>query len=112
MNQEIWSKTVVVDASLADGEAPFCLEYCMIESDIKLAEGAIGALFYGVRIIKRDMQGVALECAEQADLFVSESACRGFLDLLIYGMVTPVSLEDVTEDWRGSLEPIPLSMGA
>lgn len=112
MNQEIWSKTVIVDASLIGEEAPFYLEYAMIESDVALTAGAIGALFYGVRIVKRDMQGQVLERAQQAELCVSEAACRGFLDLLIHGLVTPVSLEDVTEDWRGNLEQIPLSMGA
>lgn len=113
MSQEIWSKTVVVDTSMLDGEdASFCLEYCMTESDITLSEGAIGALFYGVQIVKRDMEGNELESARQADLFASEPACRGFLDLLVHGMVTPVTLEDVAEDLRGSLEGMPLQIGA
>lgn len=113
MKTEKLYKTAVVDAAnLEEGETPFCLDYFVVESDVQLSASGFDALFYGVSVVKRTMDGQHMEHACQTDMFVSESDCKAFLDLLARNTVTPATLEDVVKDWRGSLVQYSLSLGA
>ncbi len=114
MKLETLYRTITVDGVDVTGEdAPFCLDYYIVESDLHLLEGVIGALFYGVRVEKRAVDSQTVwETAQQEDLFVSEADVKAFVDLLARNTVTPTTLEDIVEDWRGSLQSMPLSLGA
>ncbi len=114
MKLETLYRTITIDVTDITGEStPFCLDYYIVESDLHLSEGAIGALFYGVRIEKRAVGGQSvLDAAQQDDLFVSETDVKAFIDFLVHNTVTPLTFEDIIEDWRGSIRNMPLSLGA
>ena len=58
----------------------------------------------GSKLVKKGCYSIEIKCGEEVVLLTnvadSYQEAKVFFDMLVYGTVTPVTAEDVFEDWK------------
>lgn len=75
----------------------YSLEYCLLAEEAEAGGTVVGESF-GVQITSFS-GGAVRESRSVPNLTVSAQRIHELLDLLVRNCVTPVSLDDVVEDW-------------
>ena len=90
-------ETLFATKTVSEGD--FSIHYYLTR---KYAEGR---LVTGVKLIKE--QNGELETAEASDIFSSEAKTLEFLDCLSNGLVTPMTLMVIVDDYHGHCRRLP-----
>lgn len=91
-----FSKTVYAITSVTEGvEDPFFLEYYLT------SEIYDGRKVYGFEALKKNEDGIVAEEVQISDFTSVKEIAERFLKLLFDGLVTPLTVFDIADDFLG-----------
>lgn len=93
MERKIHFGSISVSEEVAE---PFSLDYFLLSGEVDEKET------YGFGVVKKDMSDNVIEKVQIKDFISVKEKAEGFIKLLIDGIVTPVTVFDVTEDYLGA----------